>query len=386
MAKQDYYEVLGVDKNASANDIKKAYRRKAMQYHPDKNPGDKQAEEKFKEAAEAYSVLSDPDKKARYDQYGFAGVNGNDGFGGFGGAQGMDMSDIFSMFGDIFGGGGGGFSGFSGFSGWGGPQQARHRGADLRVSVKLTLQEIAEGATKKFKVKKYVPCQHCNGSGAEGNSTETCPECNGRGRVMHTMRTPIGIMNREAVCPKCGGDGKIIKNKCRHCSGDGITMGEELVEVQIPAGVAEGMQLSMRGKGNAGKQNGIAGDLLIQILEEKHPQLIRDEKDLIYNLLLDIPTATLGGVVEVPTLKENVKLTIDAGTQPGKTLRLRGKGLPALNEYGKGDIVVNVSVYIPETLTKDEKKTIESFRESDNFKPTDSIKEQIFRRFRNLFD
>lgn len=386
MAKRDYYEVLGVDKNASANDIKKAYRRKAMEYHPDKNPGNKEAEEKFKEAAEAYSVLSDPDKKARYDQYGFEGVNGPDGFGGFGGAQGMDINDIFSMFGDIFSGGfGGGFSGFGGGSGRS-ARQARYRGSDLRVRVKLNLQEISEGTTKKFKLKKYVTCSHCNGSGAEGNAMETCSECNGTGHIVRTVRTPFGIMNSESVCPKCGGEGKIIKNKCSHCSGDGITMDEEIVEIQIPAGVAEGMQLSMRGKGNAGKRNGIPGDLLIQIEEEKHPQLIRDEKDLIYNLLLDIPTATLGGVVEVPTIKEKVKLTIEPGTQPGKALRLRGKGLPALNEYGKGDIIVNVSIYIPETLNKEEKKIMENLKSSENFKPTESIKEQIFRRFRNLFD
>jgi molecular chaperone DnaJ len=295
----------------------------------------------------------------------------------------MDINDIFSMFGDIFGGGfSGGFSGFSG----GGAQQARHRGSDLRVKVKLNLEEISEGTTKKFKLKKYVACPHCNGTGAEGNAMETCPECKGSGRTVRTMRTPFGIMNSESVCNHCGGEGKIIKNKCPHCHGDGIVMGEEVVEVQIPAGVIEGMQLSMRGKGNAGKRNGVTGNLLIQIEEEKHPYLIRDEKDLIYNLLLDIPTATLGGTVEIPTIKDNVKLTIEPGTQPGKALRLRGKGLPMLNEYGRGDIIVNVSVYIPETLSKDEKKTIEAFRESDNFKPTESIKEQIFRRFRNLFD
>ena len=383
MAKRDYYEVLGVDRNASASDIKKAYRKKAIEYHPDKNPGDKEAEEKFKEAAEAYSVLSDPDKKARYDQFGFEGVSGAGGAGGFG--QGMDMNDIFSMFGDIFGGGGG-FGGFSGFSGGRSSGPAKFRGSDLRVKVKLTLQEIANGVTKKFKLKKNVACQHCGGSGAEGNATETCPECNGTGRVVRTQQSFFGMMRTEVACTRCNGTGKIIKNKCKHCNGDGVVMGEEVVEVQIPAGVADGMQLSMRGKGNAGKHNGINGDLLIQVEEEKHPQLVRDDNDLIYSLLLDIPTATLGGVAEIPTIEGKAKVTIDAGTQPGKVLRLRGKGLPSLNGYGRGDIVVNVSVYIPESLSRDEKKAMENFKESDNFRPSESIKEQIFRRFKNFFD
>lgn len=384
MAKRDYYEVLGVDKNASANDIKKAYRKMAIQYHPDKNPGDKNAEEKFKEAAEAYSVLSDPDKKARYDQFGFEGVGGA-GAGGFGGA-GMDMNDIFSMFGDIFGGGG--FGGFGGFGGGGGnhAQQAKFRGSDLRVKVKLSLQEISTGVTKKFKLKKYVTCTHCNGTGAEGNATETCPDCNGTGRIIRTQQSIFGMMRSESVCPRCGGEGKIIKNKCKHCNGDGITMGEEVVEVKIPAGVVAGMQLSMRGKGNAGKRGGIPGDLLIQVEEEKHPQLVRDENDLVYSLLLDIPTATLGGVAEIPTLEGSARVNIEAGTQPGKVLRLRGKGLPSLNGYGRGDIVVNISVYIPETLSKEEKKTIEGFKNSDNFRPSESIKEQLFKKFRNFFD
>ncbi len=382
MAKRDYYEVLGVDRKASANDIKKAYRKLAIQYHPDKNPGDKEAEEKFKEAAEAYSVLSDADKKARYDQFGFEGVSGAAG-GGFNGA-GMDMNDIFSMFGDIFGGRGG-FGGFGGFGGGSaGPQ--KHRGRDLRVKAKLTLQEIANGTTKKFKLKKYVACSHCNGSGAEGNSYETCPECKGTGRIIRTQQSFFGMMRSEVACPHCNGEGKIIKNKCHHCSGEGIVMGEEVVEVQIPAGVVEGMQLSMRGKGNAGKRNGVNGDLLIVVEEEKHPELIRDENDLIYSLLLDIPTATLGGFAEIPTIDGKAKVTIDPGTQPGKVLRLRGKGLPTLNGYGKGDIVVNISVYIPEILSKDEKKAIEHFKDSENFKPTESVKEKIFRRFKSFFD
>ena len=384
MAKRDYYEVLGVDKNASANDIKKAYRKLAIQYHPDKNPGDKEAEEKFKEAAEAYGVLSDPDKKARYDQFGFEGLGGAGGAGGFSGA-GMDINDIFSMFGDIFGGRGG-FGGFSGFGGGGSSRPAKFRGSDQRVKVKLTLQEIANGVTKKFKLKKYVPCTHCNGSGAENGAVETCPECKGTGRVVRTQQSIFGMMQTEVACPHCNGQGKIIKNKCKHCNGDGIVMGEEIVEVNIPAGVYEGMQLSMRGKGNAGKHNGIPGDLLILVEEEKHPTLVRDENDLIYSLLLDIPTAALGGFAEIPTIDGKAKVTIDPGTQPGKVLRLRGKGLPSINGYGKGDIVVNISVYIPEELSRDEKKAMEEFRESENFRPSESIKEKIFRRFKNFFD
>ena len=389
MAKRDYYEVLGVDKSATADAIKKAYRKKAIQYHPDKQQGKSEAEKKeaedlFKEAAEAYSVLSDPDKKARYDQFGHAGMGGAAGGGGFSDFGDFDLNDIFSS---VFGQGFGGFGGFSGFGGGGGrTQQPRYRGSDQRVKVKLNLKEISTGVTKKFKLKKYVKCTHCGGSGAEGNATETCPECKGTGRVIRTQQSIFGMMRTETVCPNCGGEGKVIKNKCPHCHGDGIVMGEEVVEVSIPAGVMEGMQLSLRGKGNAGKRNGINGDLQIVIEEEPHPQLIRDENDLVYNLLLDIPTAALGGTAEIPTIEEAVRVTIEPGTQPGKVLRLRGKGLPTVNGYGRGDILVNISVYIPETLSKEEKKSMESFKESDNFKPAESIKEKIFRRFRKLFD
>lgn len=384
MEKRDYYEVLGVDKKASADEIKKAYKKMAIKYHPDRNPGDKEAEDKFKEAAEAYEVLSDENKRARYDQYGHAGMAGAAG-GGYG--QSMSMDDIFSMFGDIFGGHGG-FGGFGGFGTGGGRQQTRRfRGSDLRIKVKLSLKEVAEGVEKKLKLKKYVPCTHCHGSGAEnGSGTETCPECNGSGSVTRTQQSIFGMMQTQTVCPRCNGEGKIIKNKCPHCSGEGIVYAEEIVTVKIPAGVAEGMQLSMSGKGNAGKRGGIPGDLLILIEEEPHTELIRDENDLIYNLLLDVPTAALGGTADIPTIDSKVRVKIDAGTQPGKVLRLRGKGLPNVNGYGTGDLLVNISVYIPEALSRDEKAAMEKFQESDNFRPNESLKDKIFRKFKNLFE
>ncbi|MBR4302039.1 MAG: molecular chaperone DnaJ [Bacteroidaceae bacterium] len=386
MAKRDYYEVLGVEKTATADEIKKAYKKKAIQYHPDRNPDNKEAEEKFKEAAEAYGVLSDPDKRSKYDQFGFDGLNSAGGGSGFGG--GMSMDDIFSMFGDIFSGGG-----FGGFGGFGGGQsrsrsgERKFKGADVRIKVSLTLQEISTGVTKKFKIKKLVPCTHCNGTGAEnGSGTETCPDCNGTGTIIKTQQSIFGMMQTQAVCPRCNGEGKIIKNRCPHCSGDGVVYGEELVEVKIPAGVADGMQLVVEGKGNAGKHNGYPGNLLIVIEEQEHKDLIRDENDLIYNLLLTVPQAILGGTVEVPTIDGAVKLKIEPGTQPGKVLRLRDKGLPILHSSRKGDMLVNVSVYIPESLSKEEKAAIEKFSASDSFKPNLSIKEKIFKKFRNLFE
>lgn len=386
MAKRDYYEVLGVDKSASAEEIKKAYRKKAIQYHPDRNPGDKEAEDKFKEAAEAYEVLSNPQKRARYDQFGHAGMEGGGGFGGFGG-EGMSMDDIFSMFGDIFGGRGG----FGGFGGGGQARQRRFRGSDLRVKVKLTLKEISTGVEKKFKLKKYVECPHCHGSGAEGSgSAETCPTCHGTGSVTRTQQSIFGIMQTQTVCPQCGGEGKIIKNKCKECGGEGIIYGEEVVNVKIPAGVTEGMQVTINGKGNAGKHNGVPGDLLVIVEEEKHPELVRDECDLIYNLLLSVPTAALGGTAEIPTLEGKAKIKIEPGTQPGKVLRLRGKGLPQINSYGyttgTGDLLVNVSVYIPENLTKEERQALEKWKESESFQPNMTLKEKIFKKFRSLFD
>ena len=379
--KRDYYEVLGVEKNASEDEIKKAYRKIAIKYHPDRNPGDKEAEEKFKEAAEAYDVLHDPQKRQQYDQFGFDGPMGG-GFGGFGGAS-MNMDDIFSMFGDIFGG-----HGFGGFGG-GGRRTQKYRGSDLRLKVRLTLEEINQGVTKKFKVRKDIPCSHCHGTGAEnGSGTEQCPTCHGSGVISHTTQSIFGMMQTQGVCPTCGGEGTIIKNKCHDCQGEGVVKGEEVVEIKIPAGVAEGMVVNVPGKGNAGRRNGVSGDIQVFIEEEKSDTFVRDGNDLIYNLLLDFPTAVLGGDVEIPTIEgSKLRVKVDSGTQPGKTLRLRGKGLPALQCYGsgRGDLVVNISVYVPKTLSRDEKEAIEKFKNSDNFKGDRQTKETIFQRFKNYF-
>ncbi|MDR0231320.1 MAG: molecular chaperone DnaJ [Dysgonamonadaceae bacterium] len=386
MAKRDYYEILEVGKSATKEEIKKAYRQKAIQYHPDKNPDDKVAEEKFKEAAEAYEILSDDNKRSRYDQFGHAGVGGAAGGGGFSGG-GMSMDDIFSQFGDIFGGHfGGGFSGFSGFGG-GGRGQRVNRGSDLRVKVKLTLQEIAKGVEKKIKVKKYVPCKDCSGSGAEnGSSYTTCSTCKGTGQTTRVVNTMLGAMQTTTTCNACGGEGKIITNKCKNCSGEGVIRDEEVISINIPAGVAEGMQLSLSGKGNAARRGGINGDLLVVIEEEPHPELLRDQNDVIYNLLLSFPTAALGGNVEVPTIDAKAKIKIEPGTQPGKVLRLRNKGLPSINGYGTGDLLVNISVYVPENLSKEERTSLEELEKGQNFQPTKSVKDKIFSHFRRMFE
>ena len=382
--KRDYYEILGVAKTAAEAEIKKAYRKKAIQFHPDKNPGNKEAEEHFKEAAEAYEILSHSEKRQRYDQYGHAGVgSAASGGGGFGGD--FSMEDIFSQFGDIFGGHfGGGFGGFGGSSRGG---QRVNRGSNLRVKVKLNLQEIAKGAEKKIKVRKAVNCTYCGGTGAEsGSAYSTCSTCRGTGAVTRVTNTILGRMQTQSVCPDCQGEGKIITKKCTHCNGEGVSTQEEVININIPAGVAEGMQLSMSGKGNAARRGGSAGDLLIVIEEEVHPELLRDENDLVYNLLLSFPTAALGGTVEIPTIDGRVKVKIDPGTQPGKVLRLRGKGLPTVNQYGIGDLLVNISVYVPENLSKEERKTFEKMEESENFKTSPTLSKRMFERFRNLFD
>lgn len=383
MSKRDYYEVLEVSKSASAEEIKKAYRKKAIQFHPDKNPGDKEAEEKFKEAAEAYEVLSNTEKKQRYDQFGHAGMGGASGFSG----QNMNMDDIFSMFGDIFGGH---FGGFGGFGGGGSRGRAQHvnRGQNLRVKVKLNLAEIANGAEKKIKVSKYVACTTCHGSGAKDGSYTTCSTCNGSGHVTRISNTFLGQMQTSSPCPTCGGEGRIITNKCTSCYGEGIVKGEEVISLNIPAGVAEGMQLSVNGKGNAARRGGINGDLIVLIQEEEHPELIRDENDLIYNLYLSMPEMALGTTSEIPTVDSKVKVKIDAGTQPEKILRLRGKGLPDVNGYSRGDLLVRVHTWVPSKLNSEEKKLLEKLSQMPNFneRPNQSGSKDFFERMKGMFE
>lgn len=383
MAKRDYYDVLEVGKNASAEEIKKAYRKKALLYHPDKNPGNKEAEEKFKEAAEAYEVLSNPEKKQRYDQFGHAGMSGAGG-GGFGGGF-SDIEDIFSAFGDIFGGHFGGFGGFGGSRSRGGRRVSR--GSDLRVKVKLNLSEVVNGVEKKIKVKKYVPCQHCNGSGAKNSSSfSTCNTCRGSGQVTRVTNTLLGQMQTTSTCPTCQGDGKTITDQCNHCAGEGVIRDEEVINIKIPAGVGEGMQLNVSGKGNAGRRDGVNGDLLVIITEEEHSELVRDGNNLIYNLFLSFPEITLGTTAEIPTVEGKVKVKIEPGTQPEKILRLRGKGVPDVNGYGKGDLLVRVHVWIPKKLNPEEKKALEKLQNSPGFQEGPSSSEKsFFEKMKNIF-
>jgi molecular chaperone DnaJ len=380
MSKRDYYEILGVSRNADEAEIKKAYRKLAMKYHPDKNPGDKEAEEKFKEAAEAYDVLSTSDKRQRYDQFGHAGMGGGAASGG--GFSNMD--DIFSAFGDIFGGG----SGFGGFGGGGQGGRRVNKGSNIRVKVKLTLEEIAQGIEKKIKVNKYISCKPCSGTGAQGGSGfSTCSTCRGSGQVTQVMQTILGRMQTASTCPTCSGEGRTIQEKCKTCYGDGIVKGEDVISINIPAGVAEGMQLSMSGKGNAAPRGGYPGDLLIAIEETPHALLKREGNNLLYNQFISIPDAALGTQLEVPTLEGKAKVKLDAGTQSGKVLRLKGKGLPSVQGYERGDLLVNIQVWTPQTLSKEEKAQLEKWREAESFKPNPSAKERgFFSRMREYFD
>lgn len=387
MSKRDYYEILEVAKNATPEELKKAYRKQAIRFHPDKNPGDKEAEEKFKEAAEAYEVLSDENKRQRYDQYGHAGLGGGSGFGGFGG--GMSMEDIFSHFGDIFGSGGG--DPFSSFFGGGGGRRGRtvNRGSNLRVKVKLTLEEVAHGVEKKIKVNKYVSCQTCSGTGAKGGSSySTCSTCRGSGHVSRVTSTFLGQMQTTSTCPNCGGEGKIITDKCTDCAGNGVIKGEEIISIKIPAGVSEGMQLSMGGKGNAAARGGIAGDLLIQIEEVKHELFERDGNNLHYEHYISFSEAVLGSSADIPTIDGKVKIKIDPGTQSGKVLRLRGKGLTSVNGYeGKGDLLITLSIWTPKNVSKEEKNMLEKMGKSENFRPSPGNNDRtFFSRMKDLFE
>ena len=384
-SKRDYYEVLGVAKGASADEIKKAYRKLAVKYHPDKNPGNKEAEEKFKEAAEAYAVLSDPDKKAKYDQFGHAGVDGAgpDFSGGFG-----DLNDILN---DLFGGG---FSGFGGFGGFGGgrggqrQQQRVYKGRDIRVRVKLTLEEIAKGVEKEISIEKSVPCPDCGGRGARNSSDiKTCPACNGTGQVKRVVNSIFGQTVTYSTCQQCGGEGKIISNPCHTCNGSGLVRKRETIKVKIPAGVEAGMQLTIQGEGHAAKNNGINGDLLVVIEEQEHPNLKREGNNLYYTKVISMPDAILGADVEIPCLDGAYKVKVDPGTQSGTVVRLRGKGLPTVNGYGgTGDLYVKFAVWSPKKLNKDEKEAIEALRHKDGFKPNPTKEDKsFFDRLKDLF-
>lgn len=383
MAKRDCYEVLGVSKNATAAEIKKAYRKVAIKYHPDKNPDNKEAEDQFKEAAEAYEILSDEQKRAQYDRFGHEGMRGAAGGGGHGG---MDMNDIFSQFGDIFGGGGGG-GGFSSFFGGGGGGQRQRKGSNLRIKLKLNLEEIANGVEKKIKVKRNNSCTSCKGNGSKnGTALDTCTTCNGAGQVQKVVNTMLGQMVSSAVCPSCKGQGQSIKEKCGTCHGDGVTMEEDVISINIPGGVADGMQLSMNGKGNFPPGGGVPGDLLIIVQEEEHQELHREGNNVVYDLYISFADAVLGTSVEIPTITGRAKITIEAGTQSGKILRLRGKGIKDINGYGAGDQLVHVNVWTPKQVSKDEKAIIEKLRDADNFKPDPGKSEKgFFDKIREFF-
>ncbi|GAB2531099.1 molecular chaperone DnaJ [Rufibacter soli] len=373
--KRDYYEVLGVAKGAQPDEIKKAYRKIAIKFHPDKNPDDPTAEDKFKEAAEAYEVLSDEQKRQRYDQFGHQGVNG----GGYGGGGGMNMEDIFSQFGDIFGGGGGG--GFESFFGGGGNRGGRRvrKGSNLRIKLKLNLEEVAKGVEKKIKVKRYESCQACEGNGSKnGTALQTCGTCQGSGQTKRVVNTMLGQMVSASTCPTCHGEGKIVSQKCDVCHGEGRQLREEVISINVPAGVADGMQLSMSGKGNVPERGGIPGDLLIQIEEEHHPTLRRDGNNIMFEQYVSFVDATLGASVEVPTIEGKVKIKIDPGTQSGKILRLRGKGIPDINGYGKGDQLIHINVWTPKNVNAEERQILERLRESQNFAPNPGKNEKGF--------
>jgi molecular chaperone DnaJ len=387
--KKDFYEILGVSKSSSADEIKKAYRKVAMQYHPDRNPGDKPAEEKFKEAAEAYEILSDADKRAQYDRFGHQAFSaGRGGGGGFSGG-GMNTEDIFSQFGDIFGDDNpfGSFFGGGGRRSSGGGKSRGTKGSNLRVKIKLTYEEIAKGASKTIKVKKYVGCTTCSGSGAKDkNSMQNCGTCGGSGQVRRVQNTFLGQMQTVTTCPTCNGEGSTITNKCTACKGEGRVYGEETVTIEIPAGVQEGMQLSVSGKGNAGERGGSNGDLIVLIEEEAHAQLHRDGLNVAYDLHISFADAVFGIQVEVPTIDGRAKIKIPPGTQSGKIFRLKGKGFPNVNSYEKGDQLIQVNVWTPQHVSNEEKTMLEKMQHSPNFIPKpDKNDKSFFDKVREMF-
>ena len=372
MSKRDFYEILGVSKSASADEIKKAYRKVAMQFHPDRNPGDKSAEEKFKEAAEAYEILSDADKKSKYDRFGHQafGPGTGGGNGGYGGG-GMDMNDIFSQFGDVFGDDMfGGFFGGGQSRSRGGTKARGQRGSNLRIKLKLNFEEIANGVNKQVKVKKHVLCTTCGGNGAKDKSSiQTCGTCKGSGQVRKVTNTFLGQMQTVNTCSTCNGEGSTVTAKCTACKGEGRVYGEETISIDIPAGVQDGMQLSMSGKGNAGERGGVSGDLIIMIEEEQHEFLHREGLNVSYDLFITIPDAIFGTSVEVPTIDGRAKIKIPAGTQSGKIFRLKGKGFPEVQGYAKGDQLIHVNIWTPQEVSEEEKIALNKMQESENFKP-----------------
>ena len=385
--KRDYYEILGVAKSSSADEIKKAYRKVAMQHHPDRNPGDKAAEEKFKEAAEAYEILSDTDKRSQYDRFGHQAFSQNRGGGGYGG--GMNMDDIFSQFGDVFGDDSpfGSFFGGSAKGRSSGGRSRGTRGSNLRVKLKLNFEEIAKGATKTIKVKKYVSCNVCSGTGAKDkNAVQTCGTCGGSGQVRRVQNTFLGQMQTVTTCPTCNGEGSTVTHKCGNCKGEGRVYGEETVTIDIPAGVQEGMQLNVSGKGNAGERGGSNGDLIVLIEEETHPELQRDGLNVAFDLYITFPDAVFGTQIEVPTIDGRAKIKIPPGTQSGKIFRLKGKGFPSVNSYDKGDQLIHVNVWTPQHLSADEKSMMEKMQKSNNFTPKpDKTDKSFFDKVREMF-
>ena len=379
MAKRDYYEVLGVDRNATKDDLKKAYRKLAMQYHPDRNPDNKEAEEKFKEAAEAYEILSDDDKKARYDRFGHEGVRGS----GFGSQGFSDINDIFSHFSDIFGGA----SIFDDFFG-GGQRRTRSRGArgvagsDLKVTLKLTLEEIAEGTTKKIKIKKQVKCDECNGTGAEsGTSTKTCPVCQGTGEIKTISRSVFGQFVNITTCNNCNGEGSVVDNPCKKCFGDGRIQNDSFLDIKVPAGVHEGSYMTLRGEGNAGKRGGPSGDVIVIFQEAPHEYFIREGDDIVFDLHVNFPDVALGAEVEIPTLNGKAVLKIDPGTQPGKLLKMRNKGIKHLNHSGSGDQIVRINVEVPKKLNSKEKELLKELSNLPNFNNENNQGKKFFSKF-----